>query len=50
MHPIVLIELKENKKFSFTKKKTSIDEDTQKLIRILKENKKKMKKKENQSL
>ena len=41
MHPIVLIELKENKRFSFTKKKTSIDGDTEKLIRILKENKKK---------
>ena len=38
MHPIILIELKEKKTF----RKTSIDEDTKKLIKILKENENKL--------
>jgi len=45
MHPIVLIELKEKRgladSFSLKSKKTALDSDTQKLIKILKQNKKK---------
>tara|TARA_B100000029_G_C17497121_1_gene931349 strand:- start:3 stop:659 length:657 start_codon:yes stop_codon:yes gene_type:complete len=38
MHPVILIELKEKKTFG----KTSIDKDTKKLIKILKENENKL--------
>ena len=42
MHPKILIELKENRSFSFSKQKTPLDGDTRKLIKMIKRNKDKL--------